>query len=103
MRICGHAIYTLPALELLMLTAQIDDTRPAAQRTQPQAFVPDPDGPQLVMAKAHYDGLSNTVQAWKRENKIGRFDPTAPARMAAAREAQERAIKERGIEVGKRC
>lgn len=52
---------------------------------------------------AIYETKSDSVLAWKKANKLGRFDPEAPAIVAARIAAHSDEIKNRGIEVGKRC
>lgn len=41
--------------------------------------------------------------AWKKANKLGRFDPNAPSIEEAKIGAFRREIELRGIEVGRRC
>jgi tubulin-folding cofactor B len=43
------------------------------------------------------------VLAWKRANKLGRFDPEAPAALAARIANHATILAERGITVGMRC
>jgi len=46
---------------------------------------------------------SNTVLAYKRAHKLGRFDPTAPSQLEAQAALIDREIDERDIVVGARC
>ncbi|KAI9845663.1 MAG: hypothetical protein M1837_004637 [Sclerophora amabilis] len=55
-----------------------------------------------VLPDSQYENLPDSVLAWKRTQKLGRFDPEAPARHADAVEAHESEARRRGIEVGKR-
>lgn len=41
--------------------------------------------------------------AWKKANKLGRFDPSAPSLEQAKLQAFDTEILSKGIEVGKRC
>jgi tubulin-folding cofactor B len=50
-----------------------------------------------------YEKKTDSVLAWKKAQKLGRFDPAAPSLEQAKLQAFETEIKNRGIEVGKRC
>ena len=50
-----------------------------------------------------YSSLPASVLAWKRANKLGRFDPSAPEQVASKVSSHWDTISSRGIEVGKRC
>eukprot|EP00116_Pleurobrachia_bachei_P010581 sb/3470843/ len=53
------------------------------------------------MTKEDYDSREDTVQAFKRKNKLGRFNPEVQAKLAAQEEEnKERALK---MSVGDRC
>jgi tubulin-specific chaperone B len=43
------------------------------------------------------------VLAWKKAQKLGRFDPDAPSLEQAKFLALQKEIQDKGIEVGKRC
>ena len=55
------------------------------------------------MPSSEYDQLDNSVLAYKRENKLGRFDPSAPSEQQAKINHTLREIEERHIAVGRRC
>lgn len=55
------------------------------------------------MPTTEYEALPSTVLAYKRANKIGRFDPKAPSIEAQKIAAVDREIDERHIVVGARC
>ncbi|RFU32699.1 hypothetical protein B7463_g3652, partial [Scytalidium lignicola] len=55
------------------------------------------------MPPSEYEAKSDSVLAWKKANRLGRFNPAAPSMEAAKREAYEHEIQKRGIELGKRC
>lgn len=55
------------------------------------------------MPEEEYAQKTDSVLAWKRAQKLGRFDPDAPSHEAAKIAALEREVRERGIEVGRRC
>jgi tubulin-specific chaperone B len=55
------------------------------------------------MPTSTYESLSDSVLAWKKSHKLGRFDPNAPAIEQQKINATFREISERKIEVGKRC
>ncbi|KAJ5038872.1 uncharacterized protein L3040_006551 [Drepanopeziza brunnea f. sp. 'multigermtubi'] len=55
------------------------------------------------MSPDEYEQKTDSVLAWKKANKLGRFDPSAPSLEQAKLQAIDAEIKNRGIEVGKRC
>jgi tubulin-specific chaperone B len=58
------------------------------------------------MPSQTYESLPNSVLAWKRSQKLGRFDPSAPSASDLARQRAEHdstLIAARGIIVGRRC
>ena len=55
------------------------------------------------MPAAEYEKKTDSVLAWKKAQKLGRFDPNAPSHEQARLEALEEEVRQRGIEVGKRC
>ena len=55
------------------------------------------------MPPEEYAAKTDSVLAWKKAQKLGRFDPAAPSLEEAKLAVYEREIKSRGIEVGKRC
>lgn len=55
------------------------------------------------MPEEEYAQKTDSVLAWKKAQKLGRFDPDAPSLEAAKVAALEREVRERGIEAGKRC
>ena len=55
------------------------------------------------MPESTYSNLSNSVLAYKRDNKLGRFDPAAPSQQQAQINHISREIEERHIAKGKRC
>ena len=52
--------------------------------------------PKYEMPTSEYATRSDSVLAWKKANKLGRFDPHAADAEAAKKEAAEREIRERG-------
>ncbi|KAK7755899.1 hypothetical protein SLS62_002186 [Diatrype stigma] len=76
------------------------DTRPAGARLN----LNDTSGVEkYVMPPEEYEKKSDSVLAWKKAEKLGRFDPNAPSLEKAKVEAFAQEIRRRGIEVGKRC
>jgi tubulin-folding cofactor B len=59
--------------------------------------------PKYEMPPSEYEQKTDSVLAWKKANKLGRFDPDAPTLEQAKLQALETEIKNKGIEVGKRC
>jgi tubulin-specific chaperone B len=58
------------------------------------------------MPETQYEQLSDTVLAWKKKQKLGRFDPNAKSAKEIAedrRAKDEEEIKKKSVEVGMRC
>lgn len=55
------------------------------------------------MPEDEYATKTDSVLAWKKAEKLGRFDPNAPSREAAKIAAFADQVRDRAIEVGKRC
>ncbi|KAJ4314381.1 hypothetical protein N0V94_006484 [Neodidymelliopsis sp. IMI 364377] len=54
------------------------------------------------MPAAEYETRTDSVLAWKKAQKLGRFDPNAPSIEQQKVLASEREIEERGLTVGGR-
>ena len=78
---------------------QIIDLRPPSARPNFNATGVE----KYVMPEEEYEKKSDSVLAWKKAQKLGRFDPNAPSHEQAKIVAFEKEVEERGIEVGKRC
>ncbi|GAP83841.1 putative CAP-Gly domain-containing protein [Rosellinia necatrix] len=79
---------------------QVIDTRPANARPN---FNDISGVEKYVMPVEEYESKADSVLAWKKAEKLGRFNPDAPSLEKAKLDANEHEIKSRGIEVGKRC
>ena len=55
------------------------------------------------MPTEEYEARSDSVLAWKRSQKLGRFDTNAPSADDQKIRAFQQEITERGISTGKRC
>ncbi len=87
--------------ELLELTSpKIIDTRPPGARLN---FNDTSGVEKYVMPVEEYERKMDSVLAWKKAEKLGRFNPDAPSLEKAKIDANEHEIKSRGIELGKRC
>ncbi|KAJ4340835.1 hypothetical protein N0V87_002188 [Didymella glomerata] len=75
------------------------DTRPPAARTD---FSDLSAVDKYVMPAAEYETRTDSVLAWKKAQKLGRFDPDAPSIEQQKILASEREIEERGLVVGGR-
>ncbi|KAF1923791.1 uncharacterized protein M421DRAFT_305914 [Didymella exigua CBS 183.55] len=75
------------------------DTRPPAARTD---FSDLSAVDKYVMPAAEYETRTDSVLAWKRAQKLGRFDPDAPSIEQQKILASEREVEERGLVVGGR-
>ncbi|KAK7533914.1 CAP Gly-rich domain-containing protein [Phyllosticta citribraziliensis] len=77
----------------------VNDTRPAAARTD---FTDVSAVQKYVMPEAEYETRADSVLAWKRNQKLGRFDPNAPSIEEQKVKALEREVDERGITLNAR-
>ncbi|KAF7559897.1 hypothetical protein G7046_g4256 [Stylonectria norvegica] len=76
------------------------DTRPAGSRPNYN----DTSGvDKYIMPEEEYEQKSDSVLAWKKAQKLGRFDPNAPSLLVAKVDAYQQEIDQRGIEAGRRC
>lgn len=78
----------------------VRDTRPAGARPN---YTDTTGVEKYVMPEEEYAKKTDSVLAWKKAQKLGRFDPDAPTQeqMKIAAFAEE--VTARGITVGKRC
>lgn len=79
---------------------QITDTRPVSARPN---FSNTADVEKYVLPEEEYEKKTDSVLAWKKAEKLGRFDPNAPSHEQAKIAAITQEIEARGIAVGKRC
>ncbi|OCK80188.1 hypothetical protein K432DRAFT_50544 [Lepidopterella palustris CBS 459.81] len=70
------------------------DTRPPSARTD---FSDLSSVPKYTMPTTEYETRSDSVLAWKKAQKLGRFDPNAPSIEQQKIHALEREIEERGL------
>ena len=89
---------THPTVSLIF--PQIVDTRPPAARPN---FTSAVGVEKFVLPEEEYEKKTDSVLAWKKAQKLGRFDPNAPSHEQAKIAEIEREIEARGIAVGKRC
>ncbi|CCF35108.1 CAP-Gly domain-containing protein [Colletotrichum higginsianum] len=78
----------------------VADTRPAGARPN---FTDTSGVEKYVMPEEEYAKKSDSVLAWKKAQKLGRFDPDAPSHEQAKIAALQQEIEQKGIQVGKRC
>ncbi|KAI0845754.1 CAP Gly-rich domain-containing protein [Daldinia vernicosa] len=76
------------------------DTRPASAKLN---FNDTSGVEKYIMPPEEYEKKSDSVLAWKKAEKLGRFNPDAPSLEKAKIDAFELEVRSRGIEVGKRC
>lgn len=84
---------------------EVLDTRPPSAR-QMINFSDLSSVEKYQMPETQYEKLEDSVLAWKRRQKLGRFDPNAKAPEEQAqdrRKHDEAAVAARGIQVGLRC
>ncbi|KAI1340117.1 CAP-Gly domain-containing protein [Xylariaceae sp. FL0016] len=78
----------------------ITDTRPASARLN----LNDTSGVEkYIMPEEEYEKKTDSVLAWKKAERLGRFNPDAPSLEKAKIDASYQEVESRGIEVGKRC
>jgi tubulin-folding cofactor B len=84
---------------------EIIDTRPANAR-QTFNFADLSSVEKYQMPETQYEKLEDSVLAWKRRQRLGRFDPNAKSTAEAAEERtkhDQAQIEAKGIQVGSRC
>ncbi|KAF2688607.1 hypothetical protein K458DRAFT_414331 [Lentithecium fluviatile CBS 122367] len=72
----------------------VGDTRPPSARTD---FSDLSSVPKYEMPSTEYETRTDSVLAWKKAQKLGRFDPNAPSMEEQKVRASEREIEERGL------
>ncbi|EOA88405.1 hypothetical protein ACJQWK_02083 [Exserohilum turcicum] len=77
----------------------VGDTRPPAARTD---FSDLSAVEKYEMPAAEYEHRTDSVLAWKKAQKLGRFDPNAPSIEQQKIRASEREVEERGLSVSSR-
>ncbi|KAF2471289.1 uncharacterized protein BDR25DRAFT_303348 [Lindgomyces ingoldianus] len=75
------------------------DTRPPSARTD---FTDLSSVPKYTMPSTEYETRTDSVLAWKKAQKLGRFDPNAPSIEEQKIRAIEREIEERGLTLSSR-
>ncbi|KAK3304542.1 CAP Gly-rich domain-containing protein [Chaetomium strumarium] len=85
----------IPYAELLVV-----DTRPVSARPN---FSSTAGVEKYVLPEEEYEKKTDSVLAWKKAQKLGRFDPNAPSHEQAKIAAIAQEIEARGIAIGKRC
>ncbi|KAK3078237.1 hypothetical protein LTS18_008092, partial [Coniosporium uncinatum] len=78
----------------------VTDTRPAGARVD---FNDVSSVEKYTMPTTDYESRTDSVLAWKKAQKLGRFDPSAPNLEQQRINALQREAEERGIAVDKRC
>ncbi|KAF2755107.1 hypothetical protein EJ05DRAFT_478914 [Pseudovirgaria hyperparasitica] len=78
----------------------VHDTRPAAARVD---FSDVSAVPKYVMPENEYESRSDSVLAWKKSQKLGRFDPDAPSLEQQKILELEQEIKDKDLRVSRRC
>jgi tubulin-folding cofactor B len=79
---------------------QVADTRPPGARPN---FTDASGVEKYVMPEEEYAKKTDSVLAWKKTNKLGRFDPNAPSLEEAKVAAFQAEVESRDIAIGKRC
>jgi tubulin-specific chaperone B len=83
--------------------SQVEDTRPPGVRPN---YNDVNQVAKVEMSPEEYAKKTDSVLAWKKANKLGRFDPSAPSLESLEKakvQAYDIEIENKGIQVGKRC
>ncbi|KAI7206367.1 hypothetical protein KC352_g18119 [Hortaea werneckii] len=78
----------------------VSDTRPPGARTN---YTDVSAVPKYEMSAADYENRTDSVLAWKKAQKLGRFDPQAPSIEESKIATSYAEVAARNIAVGKRC
>ncbi|EMC96195.1 hypothetical protein BAUCODRAFT_147838 [Baudoinia panamericana UAMH 10762] len=78
----------------------VSDTRPPGARAN---YTDVSAVEKYEMPPAEYESRTDSVLAWKKAQKLGRFDPNAPSIEQQKRDATYREVEQRAIQVGCRC
>ena len=76
------------------------DTRPVGSRPN---YTDTSGVEKYVMPEGEYEKKTDSVLAWKKAQRLGRFDPNTPNQEQIRVSGLENEVRERKIEVGKRC
>ncbi|KAI8943591.1 hypothetical protein NX059_001583 [Plenodomus lindquistii] len=77
----------------------VTDTRPPGARTD---YTDLSAVEKYEMPSTEYESRTDSVLAWKKAQKLGRFDPNAPSIEQQKLRASEREVEERGLSVSAR-
>ncbi|KAK4580342.1 hypothetical protein LTR86_000545 [Recurvomyces mirabilis] len=78
----------------------VTDTRPPGARTN---YTDVSAVPKYEMSTTDYESRTDSVLAWKKNQKLGRFDPNAPSIEQQKIDGTYREVEQRNIKVGARC
>ncbi|EPE31483.1 Cap-Gly [Glarea lozoyensis ATCC 20868] len=102
-----HKIYTSRLIDCTtslfshaLQSVIVVDTRPPGLRPN---YTDASKVEKFELAPEIYETKTDSVLAWKKAKKLGRFDPDAPAVLAARIANHATTLHERGIQVGMRC
>jgi tubulin-specific chaperone B len=85
---------------------EVHDTRPKHERPANFLSADLSSVEKYQMPESQYERLEDSVLAWKRRQKLGRFDPEAKSKEEIAEERRskdEKEMQRRAIKVGLRC
>lgn len=82
------------------MPCQVVDTRPPGARTN---YTDVSSVEKYEMSKDDYENRTDSVLAWKKAHKLGRFDPNAPDIEQQKIDASYRELRDRKIKQGARC
>ncbi len=99
-RITSQSLHRMWCRKISDRNCQVIDTRPPGARPN---FNDTSGVEKYVMPEEEYEKKTDSVLAWKKAQKLGRFDPNAPSQEQAKVAAFTQEVEARGIAVGKRC
>jgi tubulin-specific chaperone B len=84
------------------ITLFVDDIRPESERV-----IMDSNAEHFTLSPEEYEARSDTVLSWKKQQKLGRFDPDRESTLQSLADSitktHQGQIEQRGIKVGLRC
>jgi tubulin-folding cofactor B len=84
------------------ITLFVGDARPESER-----LVIDPNVEHFTLTAEEYESRADTVLAWKKNQKLGRFDPDRETSLQSLADSVTKThqiqIQQRGIKLGARC
>lgn len=94
-----HSTQNFTTHQLTPPPSQVTDTRPPGAR---ENYTDTSAVEKYSMSTTDYEARTDSVLAWKKNHKLGRFDPNAPAAEREKVAASYHEVETRGIDLEKR-